>query len=197
MTGVQTCALPIFGLPVRDDDNKQFIGAVNALVDVSAISSIANAQSGSAWPRILLVKDDGTVIAARQGTYSPKVKSREFAALRDQEGTLGVQQNGYLVANFGAGGSQLIGFADTGLKQDYENLGWVVLVCQDTRQAFGAMHLVERMIALVSGIGLFMVSLLVAYFAMHRKQPFTDIGDVAHEPLTNAYAAKDGTESDE
>ena len=87
------------------------------------------------------------------------------------------------MASFGSGRSELIGFADTGLKQDYPNFGWVVLVCQDTRQAFLAARLVGRMIALISVMGLVMVTLLLAYFAMHRKEPFTEIGELGKNPL--------------
>jgi len=186
------------GWPVRDDTSNRFIGAVNALVDVSAVASFVNDPQGSVRPRILLVKDDGILIAARNTRFWQRIKSPEFAAIKDAVGPLGVHQAGYIVASFPDGGSQLIGFADSGLKQDYENFGWVVLVCQDTRQAFGAIRLVERMIALVSGIGLFMVSLLVAYFAMHRKQPITEIGELAHEPpLVPAGGAKDESGTDE
>jgi hypothetical protein len=56
-------------------------------------------------------------------------------------------------------------------------------VCQDTKQAFTAVRLVGRLIALVSVIGLGMVTLLVVYFAMHRREPFTEIGELAHKPF--------------
>jgi hypothetical protein len=183
------------GWPVRDEGSNRFIGAVNALVDVSALSAIGNRPPVSPGQRILLVKDDGTVIAGPQVTFSQRLKSPEYAAVRDAKGTLAAQQTGYIVASFSGGESQLIGFADTGLKQDYANFGWVVLMCQDTRQAFGAVRLVGRMIALVSVIGLVMVTLLVAYFALHRKQPFTEIGELAHDTAPGGREA--GTPGDE
>lgn len=171
------------GSPVIEEGSNQFIGTVEALVDVSALSSIANRPPVSPGARILLVREDGTVIAAPQIALSKRIKSDEYAAVRDAIGTLGARQTGSIVASFSDGRSQLIGFADTGLKQDFGNLGWVVLVCQDTKQAFTAVRLVGRLIALVSAIGLGMVTLLVVYFAMHRKEPFTEIGELAHEPL--------------
>jgi hypothetical protein len=68
-------------------------------------------------------------------------------------------------------------------------------VCQDTRQAFEAVRLVGRMIALESVIGLVMVTFLVAYFAMHRKEPFTEIGELAHETVPGG--PESGTPEDE
>jgi len=171
------------GWPVRDEGSNQFIGAVNVLVDVSAVSAIGNRPPISPGTQVLLVKDDGTVIAAPGIAFSQRVKSPEYAAVRDAWGALAAQQRGYTVASFGSGRSELIGFADTGLKQDYPNFGWVVLVCQDTRQAFLAARLVGRMIALISVMGLVMVTLLLAYFAMHRKEPFTEIGELGKNPL--------------
>jgi len=144
----------------------------------------------------LLVKDDGTVIAGPRVTFSQRLKSAEYAAVRDAAGALAAQQTGYTVASFSGGRSELIGFADTGLKQDYPNFGWVVLVCQDTRQAFGAVRLVGRMIALISVMGLVMVTLLVAYFALHRKEPFTDIEELGHEPFVPS-GPKAGRSGDE
>jgi len=172
------------GWPVRDEGN-HFIGAVNVLVDVTGISSIiGNRPPSSPGQRILLVKEDGTVIAAPQIRFSQRIKSPEYAALRDSKGPLAAQQAGYILASFSTGG-QLIGFADTGLKKDYPNFDWVVLVCQDAKQSFGAVRLVGRMIALDSLIGLVMVTLLVAYFTIHRKEPITEIGELGHKPFAS------------
>jgi len=64
------------GWPVRDEGSKRFIGAVNALVAVSALPSIGNRPPASPGERILLVKDDGTVIAAPQVTFAQKTQIR-------------------------------------------------------------------------------------------------------------------------
>jgi hypothetical protein len=170
------------GVPVVEEGSNRFIGTMDVLVDVSAVSAVAYRSPIAPTARIQLVKDDGTVIAAPQVTLSMKLKSDEYAAVRDSMSTLTERQTGYIVARFRGGGSQLIGFADTGLKQYYRNLGWVVLVCQDTNQAFTAVRLVDRVISFVSVLGLAMVTLLVAYFALHRKLPFAEIGELAHEP---------------
>lgn len=171
------------GWPVIEEGSGEFIGTVDALVDVSTLSSIGNRPPVSPGVRMQLVRDDGTVIAAPQVAFSKRTKSVEYAAVRDAIGTLAARQTGYIVASFSDGRSQLIGFADTGLKQDYRNLGWIVLVCQDTKQAFTAVRLVGNLIAFVSAIGIVMVTLLVVYFAMHRKEPFTEIGELSHGPF--------------
>jgi hypothetical protein len=74
-------------------------------------------------------------------------------------------------------GRTLIGFADTGLKQDYRALGWVVLVAQPSEEAFAPIRGIARLIAFMALFGLGMVALLGAYFAMHRWQEFDEIGE--------------------
>jgi len=185
------------GWPVRDEGSNKFIGAVNVLVDVSGISQIVNQPSLARGKRVWLVRDDGTVIAGPQVTFAQRRKSPEFAAIKDANGALATGQTGYLAASFSDGRSQLIGFAETGLKQDYADFGWVVLMCEDAEQALGAVHLVGRMIALMSMIGLLMVALLVAYFAIHRQQPITDIAELTHEPPAGAGAESGVADEDQ
>jgi hypothetical protein len=165
------------GWPVRDPDTNRFIGVVNALVDLSALSSIVNRVSESAKQRILLVKEDGTVIAGPGVQFAQRMKAQEYAAVQDAVGALRPKQTGYLEAAFRGGTSELIAYADTGLKQHYASVGWSVLVCQDARQALDAVRLVERMIWLTSLTGLAMVTLLLVYFAMHRKE-YTDLHEL-------------------
>jgi len=49
----------------------------------------------------------------------------------------------------------LIGFADTGLNRDYQNLDWFVLVSQNAREAFAVTRGIGRMIAFMALIGWF------------------------------------------
>jgi hypothetical protein len=136
----------------------------------------------------LLAKDDGTVICAPQVTFSMKLKSDEYTAVRDAmtrlpltTGMSAGQQTGYIVADLGGAVRQLIGYADTGLRQDYRSLGWMALVSQDTRRAFAPVRLVDRLMFFLSALGLAMVTLLVVYFALHRRVVFAEIGELAHE----------------
>jgi len=175
------------GVPVLEEGTNRFLGAVDALVDVSTLFPLVQRpHEGATW-RTSLVKDDGTVIVGPQVNLALDLKSEEVAALRDALRELGARQTGYLEADFGRGGRRLIGFADTGLKQDYGNLGWLVLVSQDTREAYAPIRAVGRLIGLMSLLGLGGVILLTVYFALHRRQVVTEI-----EPLRHEYGASAG-----
>jgi len=175
------------GVPVLEEGTNRFLGAVDALVDVSTLFPLVQRpHEGATW-RSLLVKDDGTVIAGPQVNLALDLKSEEVGALRDALQQLEARQTGYLEADFGRGGRRLIGFADTGLKQDYRNLGWVVLVSEGTREAYAPIRAVGRLIGLMSVLGLGGVILLAVYFAMHRRQVITEI-----EPLRHEYGASAG-----
>ena len=169
------------GVPVLEENSSRFIGTVDALVDISTLFPIVNrAQIGPAG-RIILVKEDGTVISAPHMTLSMKQKSAEYRAAQEAMGTLRGQQIGYTVAEVPAMGRNLIAFADTGLKRDYSNLAWFVVVCQSTSEAFAPIRLVDRLIISVSLMALALLTLLLVYFALHRKEPFAEIGELHHE----------------
>ncbi len=164
------------GAPVLEEGTNRFIGVVDALVDVSSLFPIVN--RAHAGPAMLLVKDDGTVIAAPDVTLSMNRKAVEFPFVQDALRTpLGVQ-DGYVVADLASGRRALVGFADTGLKRDYRNLGWLALVSQDTRDAFAPIRAVARTIALMSLLALAGVAILAVYVSLHRNRPFAEIGDL-------------------
>jgi Cache domain len=165
------------GAPVLEEGSNRFIGAVDALVDLSSLFPIVNRTELARGAQTMLVKDDGTVITAPQATLSMNLKSDEFAAVRDALGSLRGRQTGYLVATLRSGNRNLIGFADTGLKQDYRDLGWVVLVTQDEHDALAPVSTSLRLIALMALIGLAGVTLVAVYFSLHRTGELTDLED--------------------
>ena len=114
-------------------------------------------------------------------TYSMKMASNAYAAVKDAMQTLEGRQTGYVVAGVSGGGRKLIGFADTGLKEDYRNLDWVVLVSQDTREAFRPIRVIGRLIAFMALLGLATVMFLGVYFSLHRKVEMADIEEL-HRP---------------
>src|SRR5207244_12605481 len=115
------------GMPVLEEDTRRFIGAVNALVDVSSLLSGFQTGEIGRTARIMLVRDDGTVISALNMDPSLRLKSDEYATVNDVLGTPQGRQVGYVVASM-RGGGRIVGFADTSLKRAYLNLGWLVLV---------------------------------------------------------------------
>jgi hypothetical protein len=168
------------GIPIVEEGSNRFAGAVDALLEVSAIFPAVNRpQLGSGF-RPLLVREDGTIISAPQVNLAMKLKSDEHAAMIDAFGPSGARPSGYVVGNLRSGGMTLIGFADTGLKRDYGNLGWTVLVAQETSEAFGPIRMVSRMLSFMALVGLATVVFLAVYFSLHRRPAYTDMDELAH-----------------
>ncbi len=163
------------GVPIVEAGTNRFIGTVDALVDVSSLFAFVNEPHPPLNLHVSLVKEDGTVIAAPEASLAMKMTSPELLAVQDSLQTIGGRQTGYLVTSVPELGRRLIGFADTGLKEDYQNLSWVALVSQDAREAFASIRLVGRLTAFLALVGLAMVVMLVAYFSLHRREPFEEL----------------------
>jgi hypothetical protein len=163
------------GVPVLEEGSNRFIGTVDALVDVSTLFPFVNRVQLGPTGRASLVKEDGTIIGAPNITFSMNMKSDVFAAVQYAMETLQGRQTGYIVADVSGGARKLIGFADTGLRDDYRNLDWVVLMSQDAREAFAPIRAIGRLLAFMALIGLAMVIGLGVYFSLHRAVARTDI----------------------
>ena len=161
--------------PVFQDGSGRFVGAVTALVDMSPLFGYLNQQQIAQTGRVFLVKDDGTVIASPGLTPAGRVKSEEYNAIRDALGTLHGRETGYTKATLTNGVDYLIGFADTGLKAAYTNLGWIVVATQETREAEGAVRTMARFSVTLLVVGLILLSVLGAYVYAHRRQEIEDI----------------------
>lgn len=177
------------GIPILDESSSRFVGAINALVDVSGLFTLLNGDKLGPTAAAVLTKDDGTVISAPNVTLSMKLKSEEYAAVHDAMSAVDGRETGYIVADMTSGQSKLIGFADTGLRRDYKNLGWIVMVSQDTREAWAPVHAIGRFALLMVVLSLLMLILLVVYFVLHRKQPFVDI-EALHPNLPATHASQ-------
>jgi hypothetical protein len=178
------------GAPVVEEGTRRFIGAVNALVDVSSLLfRFQREEIGGQTARIMLVQDDGTVISALNMDPSLRLKSDEYAIVHDVLGTPQGRQAGYVVANM-RGGNRIVGFADIGLKRTYPNLGWLILVSQDEREALAPLRGLSRFALLMVVLAFLMLTLLTVYFSLHRRQRFEDIDvEAAQEPPTSGAAA--------
>jgi len=161
--------------PVLQVGSGRFIGAVTALVDMTPLFVDLNQQQIARTGRLFLVKDDGTVISAPGVTPAMKVKSEEYAAIRDALGTLQGREAGYMDVTLPNGGAYLVGFADTGLKQAYPNLGWIVIASQDEREASLPIRNIAYFAFLVMILGLLMLTVLGAYLFQHRKLQLVDL----------------------
>jgi hypothetical protein len=167
------------GVPILEEGTNRFLGVLDALVDVSSVFAAVHRMQFGPTARTLLVKDDGTVIAGPGVNLAMNVRSDEYAAVSDRLRTIAGRETGYVSANM-SGGRQIIGFADAGLKQDYGNLAWLVLVSQNAREAFGPIRNVQRMLGFMSLVGLVCVTLLGVYVYLHRRPAYTDLDEVEH-----------------
>ena len=174
------------GVPVLEPGTNRFVGTLDALVEVSSLFPIVASADAGATGRALLVKQDGTIIRGPDSTLSMGLKSQEYAAVVDAFSTQGLQA-GYLVANLGtAGGDTIIGFADTGLKEDFKNLGWAVLVAQPTEEAFAPIRTTQRLILLIAALAFLAVVVVGVYFSLHQKGEIEEIEEEFHTPLVES-----------
>jgi len=169
------------GMPILEEGSSRLIGTIDVLMEVSAIFPLLQDVQLGRTGRLMLVQDDGTVVAAPGVSTAAKMKAEEYAAIRDALGTVSGRQTGYIVATF-HDSRQLIGFADTGLKDDYPKLGWVVLAAEDTREALASVRTVDRVLALMSVLGLLGVVLFCVYVFLHRQQSYEDLVGVVAPP---------------
>jgi hypothetical protein len=172
------------GVPVLEEGSNRFTGTVDALVDVSTLFPFVNRVQIGPTARASLVKDDSTIVGAPNITYSMKMTSNVFTAVKDAMQTLEGRQTGYIVADVKGEARKLIGFADTGLREDYRNLDWVVLVSQDTQEAFRPIRTIGRLLAFMALIGLATVMFLGVYFSIHWKEEMAEIEEL-HHPTEN------------
>jgi hypothetical protein len=161
--------------PILQEGTGRFIGAVIAMADMSPLFTQLNRWQMGRTGRLFLVREDGTVVEAPGVTPAMKMKSEEYAAIRDALGSLRGREAGYIFATLSNGESYLIGFADTGLKEAYPNLPWIVLASQEARELTGPVRNMTAFALLVMILALLMLSLLGAYVFLHRKQELEDI----------------------
>jgi hypothetical protein len=75
-----------------------------------------------------------------------------------------------------------VGYASTGLKQTFPNMGWVVTVIQEEHQAAAPIRQLERFAIVMVILALFMLTLLCVYYYLHRTQKFTHMEEEESSP---------------
>jgi len=161
--------------PILQEGTGRFIGAAMALVDLSPLFAQLNEQQIGRTGRLFLVRTDGVVVQAPGVTPGMRVKSEEYAAIRDALGTLRGREAGYIYATLPKGESYLIGFADTRLQEAFPNLPWIMLASQEAREAVGPVRSMAGFALFMMILALLMMTLLGAYVFLHRKQKLDDI----------------------
>jgi len=151
-------------------------------VDVSELSRIVKRASLGPTARVSLVKGDGTIISAPSITLSMNLQSQDFDAVSELLATQEGITKGYIVTPFPGGSKHLVAVANTGLKTDYKNLDWLVLVGQDTEYAFAPIRTANTLISFVALAGLAFLTLLVVIFDMNRKRQYLDLSGATGVP---------------
>jgi hypothetical protein len=172
-------------LPVLEEGTSRFLGAVQALVDISPIAAMLNRGLLGAGPLGSVVKEDGTVIFGPDVSLSMNQKPAAYPAVKDSLGSRAGHTSGYVIAD-SSGGRNLVGFAETGLKRDYNNLGWIVLVSQSEQEAVAPLGAVSRFALFMVIMGLVMTVLFALYFYLNRLQEITDLA-TALEPSEEVH----------
>ena len=178
------------GVPVRDAQSGQTIGVLSADVNVSEIlSSFRQDQIGSG-ARAALVNEDGNIVSGPNADFFARVKSPEFDFVRDALGANQGNQTGWVTADLDRG-SYLVGFAATGLKKHFPNLGWVVTVSQNEHQAAAPIRQLERFALAMVILAIFMFTLLCVYYYLHKTQGFAHIEEdlTRDQPRTASASA--------
>lgn len=171
-------------VPVKDAASGQFIGAVDALVDMSGLLQRLVREQMNPTIKTIVAKSDGGIIAAPSVNLSMNLKSDEYAAIRDALGTIGGRQTGYIVVDLQGGSRNIVGFADTGLKAGTSNLNWVVMISQDLRDAMAPVRAVGNFALVMVVLGLLMLILMGAYVFLHRRPRFEEIEPLAARSAT-------------
>ncbi|HYM11386.1 MAG TPA: cache domain-containing protein [Bryobacterales bacterium] len=163
------------GMPILEPGSGRFVGTMEALIEVSSIFPVINRAQASPTIRAFLMRQDGEVISGLNLAAPSGVKAEEYQAVRDWLSAADGRPAGYVVTNLKQLGFTLIGFADTGLKKDYKDLAWSVVISQPTRDAFAPVRQTERLIELMILIGLLAVIFLAVYFSLHRENEIQQI----------------------
>ncbi len=174
------------GVPIMDPETNTFIGALDALIEVSSIFPILRRIEQGPSMRALLVKPDGTIISGPNINLSANLKSEEFAEVKDALTSVAGRRKGFLMARLGSGAMSLIAFAAPELKSSFPNLDWTVVLAQDTQQAFAATRGVLRLIMFSVGVGLLLITFFGLYLSIYRRSEYVDIRSgteaAPHEP---------------
>jgi hypothetical protein len=165
------------GVPIIEPGTERFLGALDALVDVSELSQIVKRANLGPTFRVSLVKADGLIISAPGVTLSMRAKSEDFDAVTEILERPVAMARGYVVANYPGGSRHLVAVADTGLRTNYSQLDWLVLVGQDTEYAFAPIRTANTLISFMALAGLAFLTLLVVIFDLNRKKHYRPMSE--------------------
>jgi hypothetical protein len=145
-------------------------------VDITPLLSRFRQTQISNGARAWLVNEDSHIISGPNSDVFARSQSPEFGAIHDSVGLPEGTQSGWSLADLQSGKS-IVGYAGTGLKKTYDNLGWYVLVTQDERQAAAPIRVLSQFALLMVVLALCMLTLLSVYYYLHRTQSFAHLAE--------------------
>ena len=161
-------------VPVLEEGSSRVLGVAQALVDIWPIAAMLNRGLVEGGTHAAMLKENGTIIFGPDISLWMNRKAPEYPAINEAGGGAG-QATGYVVADVGRGVRNVAAFADTELKRDYQNLGWVVVVSQNEQAAAAPNRAIGWFALLMVILGLLMIVLFGVYFHLHRRQRITDL----------------------
>lgn len=160
-------------VPVKDPASGSSTGILSAAVSISDMLARFRTPTANG-ARIDLVNDDGMIVSAPNADVFAHVKSQQFDTVRDSLGSPQGSQSGWVTADL-SNGSWIVGFANTGLKTHFSNLGWIVTVSQEEHQAVASIRSLVHFALVMVILALFMLTLLFVYYYLHRSQRFSHL----------------------
>ncbi len=167
------------GFPISDASGN-LMGVLSAAVNISPILARFQQNEIGNGARAALVDENGQIISAPNTDVFARAQSADFEAVRDTLSTTQGQQAGWTLASVRKG-PDIVGYASTGLKPHFDNLGWFVVVSQEESRAAAPIRELERFALIMVILGIFMLTLLFVYWFLHHKQRFEDLGPGAEE----------------
>jgi hypothetical protein len=168
------------GVPVTDQTG-QTVGVLNAAINVSDVISPFRQDNIASGARVALVSDNGNIVSGPNADVFARLRSEGFDYVHDALGANQGTTNGWVMASLN-GADHIVGYASTGLKQHFPNLGWVVTVTQDEHQAAAPIRQLERFALGMVVLALLMLTLLCVYYYLHRTQRYAHIGEEEEAP---------------
>ena len=176
-------------VPVLDPTVHEFIGAVHALVDVSGLLWEVTAIDRSSTSRMIIAKDDGTIVLGSGITLSNNLKSEEYAAVREALGTAAGRQKGYTTTDLRNAGRTIVSFAETGVGAGNRGLSLIVMVSQSIRDATEPLRAVGNFALAMVVLGLLILTLTGVYVLLHRHVEFEEIEPLGENLTSQARRA--------
>jgi hypothetical protein len=164
------------GVPIPDPASSATIGVLSAAVDITGLLSRFRQSQFSNGARAWLVNEDSRIISGPNSDVFARVQSPEFGAIHDSVGLPEGTESGWATANL-ARGQSIVGYAGTGLKKTYDNLGWYVLVSQDERQVAAPIRALSQFALFMVVLAVCMLTLLSVYYYLHRSQAYAHLAE--------------------